>query len=315
MKKILALILVLLLSVSVCACAEKGGDKPVETTAEITEGDGFWGRAFTLKDNSEQMFSEEITKVNVQETELDEEIYDDGYITVKAKNLGYEEFYGPVVGFEIDNFSESNISVESLMVIVNGCVFPATFYAEVPAYESAEGVLYLYENELNTLKIAEIRKIEVKLSISNPDTFENIASGELTEIYFDEKVSVPSDMSYGEEIISHNGVTIHIENIKKYDSDSYDYVAGIFVANTNDKDVIVLAEDVTVNGTEIDPNCIINVPANTSAYYELSFYKPTLKENKIENIEEIIMRFCAYDSNTFESVANSEEFMIIIEEF
>lgn len=312
MKKIFALILVLLLSVSVCACAETGDDKPVATTGETTEGEGFWGRAFTLKDNSEQMFNEEITKVNVQETELDEEIYDDGYITVRAKSLGYEDFYGPVVGFEIDNFSESNISVESLMVIVNGCVFPATFYAEVPAYESAEGVLYLYESELNTLKIAEIRKIKVKLSISNPDTFENIGASELTEIYFDEKVSVPSDMSYGEEIISHNGVTIYIENIKKYDSDSYDYVAGIFVANTNDKDVIVRAEDVTVNGTEIDPNCIITAPASSNAYYELSFYKPTLKENKIDNIEEIIMSFGVFDGTDFEKITESDQFMMNI---
>ena len=65
MKKIFALILVLLLSVSVCACAETKSGKPVVTTGETTEGEGFWGRAFTLKDNSEQMFDEEITKVNI----------------------------------------------------------------------------------------------------------------------------------------------------------------------------------------------------------------------------------------------------------
>ena len=317
MKKIFALILALLMAVSVCACSSSEGEIQQTDIAGFTatEGDGFWGPAVHLKDNSKTKFSDETATVSVEETELDTVIFDNTGITVNAKKLSYEEFYGPVVTFETDNFSGNNISIESTLVTVNGCVFPATFYSEVPAYESAEGVLYLYESELSNLKISDICKIEIKLNIKNTDTNETVEETKLTQIYYSDSLDTSEIVSRGDELISDSGVTLYIEDIKKNDTDAYDYIASVFVANNSDKNITVSAEDVTINDIEIDPNCIINVPANSSAYHELSFYKSTLKENNIEEIESIILTFLAYDSSTYESITASERFMIVIEDY
>lgn len=295
MKKIFGLIIILLLLASLCACSIN------ITVPTGADDEGYWGRITRLNDNNTVNSNAEITKVTVTETELDTVIYDWNLISITATNLCYDETYGPAISFEIDNLSENNITVEASVVIVNGRIVPVTFSAEAPALEIMESVLYLPENELKNLNISEIGKIEVKLKITDNETGEYSDTSDTVRIYYNDEIHY-SKISYCTEMLSLDGITLYIGDTNIKDNDSCDYVAEVFVLNENAEAVSIKFEDISINDKEIDIECTIYVPSNSSVYQDLYFDKSTLKKNSIDTIETIMMRFEAYYTDTKEII-------------
>lgn len=295
MKKIFGLIIILLLLASLCACSIN------ITVPTGADDEGYWGRITRLNDNNTVNSNEEITKVAVTETELDTVIYDWDLISITATNLSYDETYGPAISFEIDNLSENNITVETSVVIVNGRIVPVTFSAEATALDIAESVLYLPENELKNLNISEIGKIEVKLKITDNETGEYSDTSDTVRIYYNDEIHY-SKISYCTEMLSQDGITLYIGDTNIKDNDSYDYVAEVFVLNENAETVSIKLKDISVNGKEVNSECTIDVPSNSSVCQDLYFDKSTLKKNSIDTIETIMMRFEAYYTDTKEIV-------------
>ncbi len=301
MKKITALILVIVFLLSLCGCSIT--DPFI--TADHTDK-GYWGRVIKLKDNSKETLNEKITSITVNETELDTEIYDENLISVTATKLSYDEAYGPAITFEVCNLSEHNITVDSTLVIINGWVYPASFSIEVPSIEITEYTLYLSESELINLNISEICKIEVKLKVTDTDTAEFSGVSQTTMIYYNEETNY-KNISYCEEILSHDDITIRIEETKEKDNENRDYIGRIFILNENNKDISLKFNDISLNGIDTAITTVINAPANNSVYHELYFDKSILKENNIENLETILMRFDVYYTDTNEIIFDSGE--------
>lgn len=217
-------------------------------------------------------------------------IFDKGGIKITVVDYDYEKEDDDEINYIIENNSDSYIEVKDNTLLVNGYVNYEGIDAEVPAGETYEDYFSLDEE----LFIGDAGKIELYLDIYDEE-YEYIYENEY--VFFETSAADDVDYGYipeGNKVYDDNGITIIATDLEKGDYYTEFY---LYVENNNGETICIDAEEMTVNGTDMDVVFIETIPHGKKYYEYIRILGDDLAENSIENIEEIVISFDIHADN------------------
>ena len=107
----------------------------------------------------------------------------------------------------------------------------------------------------------------------------------------------------GVELFRAEDITVIAQVISE---EFYGRTARLLVKNDSDEDIIVEAENISVNGYTVDAWLYDVVCEDTVRYCQLDLFETGLAENGIDRIETITFRLNILDAEDYETVARSE---------
>lgn len=275
MKKVLCLIMALMLVLSFAACSNDAASD--EKDAKKATGE--------VKTKNEVVKDPE--SVNIEE----QVIYDEGDITITAKGLNFDEYWGPEVELFIENNTDLDISVGAKNISVNGLVVGGSFYSDVPAGKKANEALSIYEEDLELSEIELIKEIEFVLSATDSDYEEVFESDPIV-------IETNADDSYVQKIDDKGVVAVDEDGIKVVvqelaEDDFGDPYVVVYIENNTDGELTFSTENESVNGYAMDVFLYTTVPSGKKAFDTITFYSEDLEENGIDEIKEMELCFSA----------------------
>lgn len=283
MKKILTFVWILAVCLVMAAC----GSRKAELTTPVTQ---------TVPT---------LTDVNQTEPVLPEQvIYDADGIRITVKGMEENTMTGTNVGILLENGTDRNLVLSGGLFVLNGVTVPGYLYAEAAAGTRKNDAIEFYTDVLNTAgitRIGEIRGFDTR--IVDTDTYETLAEVplELTTAYAQDG-SYAHDES-GVKLFDDQGVLVMAQMIGQ---EFYGKTARLLVKNETGKDIIVEAENISVNGYTVEAWLYDTVVADTVRFCQLDLFQSGLEENGIDQIETISFRLNFLDESNFDTIAQSE---------
>lgn len=210
----------------------------------------------------------------------------------------------------VENSTERNLALSGMDMVVNGVTMTGYLYIDAAAGKKANGTLSLYTDTLETAGITQISQIQAKdAALVDTDSYETI-----TEVPFAVATSLGQDYVQfldedGELLYEAEGISVTAKIVSEA---FYGNTVLLYVKNTSSKDVIVQAENISVNGFTLDAWMYDTVYAGTVRFSQLDLFSSGLEENGITEIEEISFTIHLVDPVSFETIARSEELQVFV---
>ena len=234
-------------------------------------------------------------------------VYDEGGIKITAKEYTTDSMWGDGIKFLIENDTDKNIMVGCNALIVNNYMISDLFATEVAAGKKTNETMTLSSSQLKAAGIDVIGQIEVYFHIYDHDTYDTIKNTDCilikTSLY--DQMDTKADDS-GEVLYDEGGIKI----IGKYvnDSDFWGAAILLYVENNSDRNVVIHAENVSINGFTFDSAIFSStVYAGKKAYDDITLFSTELEENGIKTVEEVSLKFRISDPETYKEIAKSDE--------
>lgn len=263
----------------------------------------------TAANNGESAAQEETTtteaassKPTIEETV----VYDEGGITITAKEYTTDSVWGDGIKFLIENETDQNITVGVTALIVNDYMIDDLFVADVAAGKKTNETMELYSTELNAAGIDTIGQIEVYFHIYDSDTWENIADTDCitikTSMYDQMDVTVDDE---GQVLYDEDGIKI----VGKYvdDSDFWGTAILLYIENNSDENVMIQTDNLSINGFTLDSYFSPTVYAGKKAYEDITIFSSDLEENDITSVDEVSLTFKFINPDTCSTISETDE--------
>lgn len=299
MKRYLAgLLLIALLCSLLAGC---GGEEKTLSTQKQDET----VMASASEENEAPTERETKPEVTIAETV----VYDSEEIKITAVTLE-ESWLGQNIKLLVENNSGHNIALSGSDMVVNGVVMYGYLYIEVAAGMKAYGMLELYEDSLTTASIEQIAVVAAKDAyIYDTDSFETLTATPFEIVTSLGQDYVQSVDESGEVLFESNGITVTAKVITE---EFYGKTILLFVKNTTDKDVIVEAQNISVNGFTVDAWLYDRIYAGTVRFCNLDLYASGLEESGITEIEDVTFAIALIDPNSYNTIAKSEKLQVYV---
>lgn len=290
MRKYLALTLIAcLLTVSLAGCATRQTTHPVTTEPPTTAAP---------------------TETSVPPTEIqgvtveNQVIYDKDGVRITVTGLEEDAWTGSKIWMMLENNTDRNLLLTGDVFVVNGITVQAYLYAEVAAGMKANDSLELFTDVLDSSrieKIATIRGYDTRLVDS--DTLDTVAKVPLSLDTSVAETHIQQIDESGEEIFSQEGIRVIAQVISE---EFYGQTVQLLVKNESGRDIIVEAENVSVNGYTVDAWLYDTVCKDTVRFSELDLFASGLSDNGIEAVDTVIFTLRILDDTTYETIAKSD---------
>lgn len=283
MKKILTFAGMLAMCLALTAC----GSKETELTTPINQT----VPTLTATEQTEPALSEQV-------------IYDADGIRITVKGMEEKTMTGTNVKILLENGTDRNVVFSGDLFVVNGVTVPGYLYAEAAAGTKTNDAIEFYTDILNTAGITYIGEIRSKdARIVDTDTYETLVEVplELTTLHAQEGPYAYDES--GVELYNEQGIRVIAQMISE---EFYGRTAQLLVKNETGKDVIVEAENISVNGYTVDAWLYDTVVAGTVRFCQLDLFQSGLEENGIDQIETISFRLNFLDESNFNTIAQSD---------
>ena len=226
-------------------------------------------------------------------------------IKITAKEYINDAIWGDGIKILIENSGTRNLGVGCNAVIVNNYMISDLFSSTIAAGKKANETIYLSSSELKAAGIEKVGQIELSFHVYDSDSYENVFDTDLLSIqtsYYNEMDIVPEDA--GTELLNQTGVRIVG---KVVDENSFWGTAVLlYLENKSGKNVIVSCDNMSVNGFMVTPYLYSSVYDGKMAIDEITIMSSDLEENGISSIENIELSFHIIDSESFQTVFDSE---------
>lgn len=258
---------------------------------ELTEPTNQTVPTLTNQDLTEPVLSEQV-------------IYDAGGIRIIVKGIEENTPNGIRIPILVENGTGRNIVFTGDLFVVNGVTVPGYLYAEAAAGTKTNDRLEFYTDVLGSASIHRIGTIRgYDARILDTDTYETLALVPLelstTHAGAQEKPKEESGVLLYEEA----EVTVTAQVI----SDAfYGKTVLLLVKNETGRDIIVEADNVSVNGYTVDAWLYDTVVKDTVRYCQLDLFETSLAENGIDQVEAVSFQLNVLDAASFEPIARSE---------
>ena len=153
--------------------------------------------------------------------------------------------------------------------------------------------------------IENVGRIEVYFHAYDSDTYDSIFSGEYAEIEtsavdrMDTKANDDGMELYNEDDIRIVGKTV--------DEDSFWGAAILlYIENNSGRNVGISVDDMSVNGFMMTPYFSTEVYDGKMTLDDITLMSSELKENGIETVEDVELKFHIYDLSSYETIADSD---------
>lgn len=237
-------------------------------------------------------------------------VYDYNGIRITAKELG-ASWLGTDIKLLVENNSTENITISADAFVVNGITIDGSMYIDVAAGKKANDSITLYAEDLDVADIDVISSIECRnATIIDSDSYSTVA-----EVAFIVETSAqgyvqPIDDT-GDIIFQKAGITVIAKCVS---GDLFGKTVRLFTKNETGKDVILQADNISVNDFTIPAWMYDTIFEGTVRFCELDLWSSGLEENEIENIEAITFTLEVIDPETYGTIAESDEIAIKVKE-
>ena len=306
MKKLISVLLVLSLF---GAFALGSGEDKKENTKTIVENKSGETSKEDKQDSDKTEVSEESTTAETKKgipTIEQKVVYDDKGIVITAIEYTRDDFWkSDSIKFLIENNTEKSITVGTNAVIVNGYMVSDLFVAEVAPGKKTNETLDLYTSQLNAAGITTVGEVEVYFHIYDSSSFETMINTDCITIQTSEyeNMDVEADTS-GNVLYDADGIKI----IGKYVDESSFWGKSIvlYIENNTEKNIVVQADDVSINGFTVTSLFSSTVYANRKAYDDITLFSSDLEENGITSVDEVSLKFKITDEK-FNKIKTTDE--------
>lgn len=230
-------------------------------------------------------------------------IYDKDGVTITATGIS-NTITKTEITLLVENNTDKNIAVGCSDFVVNGITVDGYMHIEVAAGKKANGELSLYNDSLEIAGIKTISTVKTfDAYISDTDTYHKIEYISL---------SVNTSATGHPQSIDDSGVVLFSQDgitaIAKYISDGLmGKTMIVLVKNNSGQDIIVQADNVSVNGYTLSVLQSDNIPNGSVRFCELYLSNSRLEENGIETIDTITFALEISNASTWDALFKTDE--------
>ena len=235
-------------------------------------------------------------------------IYDAGGIRITVTGMEEKTMSGTEIKILVENGTDHNIAFSGDLFVVNGVTVPGYLYAQAAAGMKCRDSIELYSDVLNTAGITQVGSIRgFDARIVDTDTYETLAKVplELTTAYAEGLHYTPDESGF--ELFRTEGVTVTAQVISE---EFYGKTVQLLVKNNTGKDIILEAENISVNGYTVDAWLYDTVCADTIRFCQLDLFQTGLAENGIDQVENVTFNLNILDAASYETIAKSERLTV-----
>lgn len=303
MKKLLAGILVLAILLSMAACGLETKETQQLTTQSPTEKNG--------EDEKTEASTEAPTEapteaVKNEKAEIAETVvFENDDFTITATKLEEDPVWGTSIHFIVDNRTDKNVALSGDRFVVNGITLSGWLYIDAAAGKKGKGELQWAGTALEDSHITEIATLSAfDARIVDTDSYDT-----LVDVPFEIRTSIADTYvqeinEEGELLWEQDGVTVIAQTTG---SSWASHEVRLFIKNDTGKNMILSADNISVNGFTITGLMSERVQAGTVCYGSLSLFNSELEDADIEEIEEVSFTLRILDPETFSTQAESDE--------
>ena len=231
-------------------------------------------------------------------------IYDKDGVRITVTGLEADTWTGTKIWMMLENNTDRNLLLTGDVFVVNGITVQAYLYAEVAAGMKANDSLELFTDVLDMAgieKIATVRGYDTRLVDS--DSLDTVAKIPLSLETSVAQTHVQNVEDAGETVFSQDGVTVIARVISE---EFYGQSVQLLVKNDTGRDIIVEAENISVNGYTVDAWLYDTVCKDTVRFSELDLFASGLQNNGIEAVETVTFTLRILDDATYETIMKSD---------
>lgn len=238
-------------------------------------------------------------------------LYDEDGVRITVKGIE-DSFTGPDIKLLVENNTNKNIAVGCSDFIVNGITMHGSLYIDVASGKKSNGTLSLYNSDLEVAGIEDITTIRTfEAYISDTDTYMKTK-----DISLEIKTSLAGiyeqEIDYsGILLFEQNGISIIAKGI------SDDFMGGtvtVLIKNESGEDILVQADNVSVNGYTISVLHSDAVCSGTVRFSQIDIFETYLEENDIEAIETVTFTLDILNPKTFQTITHTDELAMSVSE-
>ncbi len=288
----LALVMVVFASMSLGSGSSSSEPRDIVTDDQSASSDD-------KTENSEEQ--EAAAEVTIEEQVLFEQ---DG-IKVTATAYESDSIWGDDIKLLVENDSDQDVTVGSTALIVNNYMITDLFSATVAAGKKSNEKLSLSTTGLKAAGIDAVGLVEVYFHVYNADTWDDLFTTDCIAIKtsaYDTMDTTVDDS--GAELYNEGGIRIIGKTV---DEDSFWGTAILlYIENNSGRNVGISVDDMSINGFMMTPLFSKQVYDGKMAYEDIDILSSELEENGIESIEEVELKFHIFDSDTYETITDSD---------
>ncbi|MGM9942315.1 MAG: hypothetical protein ACI32N_10075 [Bulleidia sp.] len=254
--------------------------------------------------------SETDTTGNHQETgsavTIEEQVLYEGN-DIRITATGIEDgLFGTDLKLLIENNSDQSITVQARNSNVNGFMVDTLMSADVAADKKANDSLTFETSGLKDCGIDSVATMEFTFHIMNADTWEDIADTDTIVV----NTSIASTYvqnvdDSGEVLVDSNGIKIVGKGLSADDSIWGPGVI-LYIENNTDRNLTIQSRDVSVNGFMVETIMSEEVVAGKKAMSAVQFLSSDLESNSITDITDVELYFTIFDSNSWETIQDTD---------
>ena len=190
-------------------------------------------------------------------------------------------------------------------LIVNDYMINDLFVSDVAAGKKSNETIYLSSSELKAAGIDTVGRIEIYFHVYDSDSFDNIFDSDCVTI---ETSAIDSiDMTAndeGTELYNDGGIRIIGKTV---DENSFWGTAILlYIENQSGNNVGISVDDLSINGFMFTPYFSTTVYDGKKCIDDITIMSSELEENGIESIDEVELKFRIYNSDSYETIAESD---------
>ena len=264
----------------------------------------------TNQNDSNSTGGEESKTSDAQKTEtvtIEEQVIlnRDG-IVITAKEYVKDSIWGDGIKLLLENNTDKTVSVGCEALIVNNYMVTDLFSSEVAAGKKANETLYLSNTALEAAGIDVVGLVEIYFKVYDSESFKTIFTSDCVSIQtsaYANMDTTPDDT--GVELYNQGGIRIVGKTV---DEDSFwGKTILLYCENTSGKNVGITVEELSINGFMITPMFSATVYDGKMAMDDITLFSSELETNGITEIEEVELKFHIYDTDSYKTIADSDE--------
>ena len=278
-------------------------------TKDIVQEEKTEGKTQTEDKKTEEGSSEENAAAEKSEgvdVSIEEQVLvDQDGIKITALEYVKDSIWGDGIKVLIENETDKDVMVGCNALIVNDYMINDLFASEVAAGKKSNETIYLSSSELKAAGIDTVGRIEIYFHVYDSDSFDNIFDSDCVTI---ETSAIDSiDMTAndeGTELYNDGGIRIIGKTV---DENSFWGTAILlYIENQSGNNVGISVDDLSINGFMLTPYFSTTVYDGKKCIDDITIMSSELEENGIESIDEVELKFRVYNSDSYETIAESD---------
>lgn len=311
MKKEKLMLVATLITVSLSACSSKQEAVNAPTSGTVMQETPEAQKNITVKETKKQennaIIFEEMTVV------------DNNECRIKITKLEPDNLWGYTLKTTLENKSPDKTYMFSVThAAIDGVQCDPFFASEVVPGKKSNNDISFPTTTLKENGLSDFSNIELTFRVYDSDNWTADAVAEETVHVYpygeDKAITFERAPQDSDEIIIDNDYVTAI--VTGYNKDSiWGHTVNLFLVNKTDTEVMFSVQDASINGYMMDPFYASSVMPNKCSFSSMSWGDSALKENGIENIENIEFNFKIYDSNNWSADPYANETITLAPKF